>query len=84
VDLKIASQKAKDATDAAEAARRTMNEFDAMSRDVRKPASSIIAMTKLLLDTDLTDQQRRYAENMRANGESLLMLIDNLLESDSD
>jgi signal transduction histidine kinase/CheY-like chemotaxis protein len=52
----------------------------AMSHEVRTPMNGVIGMTGLLLDTDLTREQREYAETVRRSGESLLGVINDILD----
>jgi len=63
------------------AASKAKSEFlSSMSHEIRTPMNAVLGMAELLLDTDPSLEQRRYLDVMISNGNSLLELINGILD----
>jgi len=69
------------ARDSAQASVRSKSAFMAnMSHEIRTPMNGILGMASLLSKTDMTEQQIRYFKTMEDSAQSLLLIIDDLLD----
>ncbi|MEA4840905.1 MAG: ATP-binding protein [Bacteroidales bacterium] len=74
-------RKAENATKIAEEAVKAKQQFlSNMSHEIRTPMNAIIGFTKVLLKTDLTAKQKEYLTAIKMSGDSLIVLINDILD----
>ncbi|HTI72062.1 MAG TPA: response regulator [Candidatus Limnocylindria bacterium] len=80
-ERRTVEEELKAAKDRAESASRAKSAFLAnMSHEIRTPMNGLLGLTDLLLETSLTDLQRDYLETARKSGNSLLALLNEILD----
>ena len=80
-EQKVLERQLKQATEEAHQAMLVKNQFVAtMSHEIRTPLNGALTMTHLMERTDLNDQQRGYLQAIHQSGESLLALLNDLLD----
>ena len=76
-----AQSKAETATGIAESAVKAKQQFlSNMSHEIRTPMNAIIGFTKVVLKTDLTAKQKEYLTAIKMSGDSLIVLINDILD----
>jgi two-component system, sensor histidine kinase and response regulator len=79
--VSVRTEQLEKAKNAAEAASRAKSAFLAtMSHEIRTPMNGVLGMTEMLLNTELTENQRNYTRLVKRSGEHLLVIINDILD----
>ncbi len=80
-EMERAAVKLSEARIEAETANKAKSDFLArMSHEIRTPMNGVLGMAEMLDTTELTDQQRLYAKTISTSGQSLLTIINDILD----
>ena len=80
-ELEEAKSKAESATQIAEAALNSKQQFlSNMSHEIRTPMNAIIGFTNVVLKTELNNKQQEYINAIKVSGDALIVLINDILD----
>ncbi|AFY73341.1 PAS domain S-box [Synechococcus sp. PCC 7502] len=81
LQLTAQNQSLQESQQAAESANQAKSEFLAMmSHEIRTPMNAVIGITELLLNSDLSEQDKEHLEMIRLGGQSLITIINDILD----